>query len=147
MVSLADLLHLSSILAFETKQTWSRKLSGGPHYHTSMSMILSLMIIQIITIKIIMLMPVCIPVSSLSQTDWESGWAGSVWLTMKLCTMTRTSYGKRVRTHTHTHSYSITKDLKGFWILENGFWIKMFIFFSPFLLLQISLHSMNVDSY
>lgn len=71
-------------------------------------LILLFRIILVITIRILMLMlmllmlAVCIPVSRLSQTDWESGSAGSAWLTMRLCTMTRINYGKHVRTHTHT---------------------------------------------
>lgn len=126
MVNLVDLLHLSSLLAFETKQTWFRKPNGGPRCRTSMSMILFWMIFAIVMIIIIMWRPACFPVSSLSQTDWESGSAGSAWLTMRHCTMTKTNYGKRVRTHTQTHIY--TWDLKE----SNRFWFKMLFFIQKF---------------
>lgn len=53
----------------------------------------------IMIIIMMMMMSACMPVSSMSQTDWESGSAESVWLTMRLCTMTRINYGKHVRTH------------------------------------------------
>lgn len=129
MVNLVDLLRLSSILALETKLIWFRKPNDGPHYRTSMSMILLISPIVIVMIIIlIVMMSACMPVSSMSQIDWESGSAGSVWLTMRLCTMTRINYGKHVRTH------------------SNNLWTKA-IDFICILLLNISMHSVNIDSY
>lgn len=121
MVNLVDLLHLSSILALETKQIWFRKQNDGPQYHTSMSMILLLLTIVIIVIIIMMMMMMsaCMPVSSMSQTDWESGSAESVWLTMRLCIMTRINYGKHVRTHGYNQW---TKESNSFFF---NFWINL----------------------
>lgn len=66
----------------------------------------------------------CVLVSSQSQTNWESGSAGSVWVTMRLCTMTRTNYGKHVRKYinTHTHFISAVIQIPNFLSIElfNG---------------------------